>query len=151
MRGLPWIAVLMCITPASTLATTPPPLRDQRTLRCEWERHSIAEWRDGGVSAEIGAAGLPTYMYDKIDLEKRSALLAGNAGIEPVEVIPGSRSIHLVELTDGGNLAAVTVFDEWDGKRGFPAVHSRHMRFGIGSPVVSQYYGWCAPPGFIRR
>ena len=120
-------------------------LREAGALRCDWAQNSSATWDDGRLEVSPGDGGMPSQMIDGIDREKGTALVSGNLGIDPVTLLEGAGSIHLLSSTATGNLVIVTIFDSWT-EAGFPAVQSRHMRIGT-DPIVSQTYGWCRPPG----
>lgn len=51
-------------------------------------------------------------------------------------------SIHFFEVTDGGNVVTTTIFQESTPK-GMKAVHSRHVSLFGGTPIVSEYFGYC--------
>jgi hypothetical protein len=83
-------------------------------------------------------------IYDQIDITKKTARLIGNAGVAQVQALEGDESIHLVEITNSGNLNMTTIFLTDKGKNigAFPVVHSRHIKIA-SSPLPSQYIGLC--------
>ena len=83
-------------------------------------------------------------IYDQIDITKKTARLIGNAGVAQVQALEGDESIHLVEITNSGNLNMTTIFLTDKGKSigAFPVVHSRHIKIA-SSPLPSQYVGLC--------
>lgn len=83
-------------------------------------------------------------IYDQIDITKKTARLIGNAGVAKVQALEGDESIHLVEITNSGNLNMTTIFLTDKGKSigVFPVVHSRHIKIA-SSPLPSQYVGLC--------
>jgi hypothetical protein len=83
-------------------------------------------------------------IFDQIDKTKKTARLIGNAGVAQIQAIEGDESIHLVEITNSGNLNMTTIFLTDKGKSigAFPVVHSRHIKIA-SSPLPSQYIGLC--------
>lgn len=83
-------------------------------------------------------------VFDQIDTAKQAARLIGNLGVSQIQALEGSDSIHLIEITNTGNLNMTTIFLTRKGKSigAFPVVHSRHMNTA-SSPLPSQYIGLC--------
>ncbi len=83
-------------------------------------------------------------VFDQIDKTKSTARLIGNIGVAQIQALEGDESIHLVEITNSGNLNITTIFftDKSKISGSFPVVHSRHMKT-LSGPFPSQYVGTC--------
>lgn len=113
------------------------------SVRCQFTR-SIATNFDKGTP-ETSTTTMPDIIFDKIDVNNKTARLIGSIGVETVSVINGhnNESIHLVEMTPSKNMTITTIYlnnPNVDFNQ-LPVVHSRHMFFN--GPIPSQSLGTC--------
>ncbi len=117
-------------------------LRRARSLKCTYERASIARWEGGHLKLELIDADMPPTHLDAIDLDKRTARKIGNVGVSDVAVFPSFAGISFLEVTPSGNFVFTTVLAEYNADGDFIAVTARHMALS-GTPMVSQFHGTC--------
>ncbi len=117
-------------------------LRRARSLKCTYERASIARWEGGRLKLELIDADMPPTHLDAIDLYTRTARKIGNVGAADVAVLPSLSGISFFEVTPSGNFVFTTVFAEYNADGDFIVVTARHMVIN-GKPMVSQYHGTC--------
>jgi len=113
------------------------------SFRCNFT-DGIATNFDKGTPSTKRDAKFTELVFDQIDTSKQTARLIGNVGVAQIQALEGSESIHLVEITNSGNLNITTIYLTGKGKSigAFPVVHSRHMNTA-SSPLPSQYIGLC--------
>lgn len=117
------------------------------SAHCTFERSvttSISD--DGTVEAQFKENASDSLDLRFIDMDEANGLarLVGNAGVSPVFFLPGQAGqFSFVEMTQSGNLNTTTVFAvrSYDGKS--HATHSRHINFGSGGAIYSQWAGTC--------
>lgn len=117
---------------------TPP-----RHFVCTFDKGSSWTY-DNGKFQSTNAAPL-AFEFGKIDLDKQTAsLVVDGKDSSTLRVVRALNGMHFIEVMLEGYMSVTTVYDR-DPKTGrYPAVHSRHMAV-LGSPLVAQYYGACAP------
>ena len=113
------------------------------SYRCNFTDGQITNFDKGSPSTKRENK-FTELIFDQIDINKKTARLIGNAGVAQVQALEGDESIHLVEITNSGNLNMTTIFLTDKGKSigVFPVVHSRHIKIA-SSPLPSQYVGLC--------
>ena len=113
------------------------------SYRCNFTDGQITNFDKGSPSTKRENK-FTELIFDQIDITKKTARLIGNAGVAQVQALEGDESIHLVEITNSGNLNMTTIFLTDKGKSigAFPVVHSRHIKIA-SSPLPSQYVGLC--------
>ena len=113
------------------------------SYRCNFTDGQITNFDKGSPSTKRENK-FTELIFDQIDINKKTARLIGNAGVAQVQALEGDESIHLVEITNSGNLNMTTIFLTDKGKSigAFPVVHSRHIKIA-SSPLPSQYVGLC--------
>ncbi len=139
------LTVILVLSAEQALAQEPDALkrlRETRSLKCTWERASIAKWEGGHLKLELIDAGMPPTHLDAIDLDKRTARKIGNVGVSDVAVFTSNAGISFLEVTPSGNFMLTTVLAEYNADGDFIVVAARHMVID-GKPMVSQYHGTC--------
>lgn len=118
-------------------------LLQARSIRCEWERGTQAEWDNGKLSLKQGSFGKDaTVTFDSINIQKRTARIVGNAGASDVVVIPTADGMTFLERTALGSVNVTTVFAEGVGpSKQLVGVTSRHI--SLSGPFPSQWHGPC--------
>ena len=113
------------------------------SFRCNFTDGQITNFDKGSPSTKRENK-FTELIFDQIDINKKTARLIGNAGVAQVQALEGDESIHLVEITNSGNLNMTTIFltDKNKSIGIFPVVHSRHIKIA-SSPLPSQYVGLC--------
>ena len=126
--------IIGCISPA---------LSQTLSFRCNFTDGIVTNFDKGNPSTKRDAK-FTELVFDQIDTYKQTARLIGNVGVAQIQALEGSESIHLVEITNSGNLNMTTIYLTGKGKSigAFPVVHSRHMNT-TSSPLPSQYIGTC--------
>ena len=114
------------------------------SFRCNFTDGQITNF-DSGVPTTKHESKFTELVYDQIDTVKKSARLIGNVGVAEVQVVEGSQLMHLVEITNSGNLNLTTIFftDKSKLSGTYPVVHSRHLKTSTSGPLPSQYIGLC--------
>jgi hypothetical protein len=121
----------------------------QFSMRCSLASGNVAIFGDGGIKQERLATDTLSIVYDQVDKASGKGRMIGNNGATDVSAIfSGADRLHLIELTQVGNLNLMTIFDvrRIFGGGSSPAVYSRHVALGRGEavrPAPSQYYGSC--------
>ena len=124
--------LLMSLVPA--IANEP------KTYTCRFETGSVLSYEKGAFKPDKASAR--TVDIGEVDVDRQSAVLAGQGGGKTLRVVRAVNALHFLEVAGEGFLNVTTVYDRDDQKGAHPAVHSRH--FGIlGQPLVSQYTGFC--------
>jgi hypothetical protein len=114
------------------------------SFRCNFTDGQITNF-DSGAPSTKHESKFAELVFDQIDTAKKTARLIGNVGVAQVQVIEGNQLIHLVEITNAGNLNLTSIFftDKSKLSGAFPVVHSRHLKTSPSSPLPSQYIGLC--------
>lgn len=114
------------------------------SFRCNFTDGQITNF-DTGAPTTKHESKFTELVYDQIDTVKKSARLIGNVGVAEVQVVEGSQLLHLVEITNSGNLNLTTIFftDKSKLSGTYPVVHSRHLKTSASGPLPSQYIGLC--------
>jgi hypothetical protein len=114
------------------------------SFRCNFTDGQITNF-DSGAPSTKHESKFTELVFDQIDITKKTARLIGNVGVAQVQVIEGTQLIHLVEITNSGNLNLTSIFftDKSKLSGAFPVVHSRHLKTSPSSPLPSQYIGLC--------
>jgi hypothetical protein len=111
------------------------------SVRCNFTSGMVTNFENGNPSSK-NVTDLSDLIFDQIDIKKNTARLIGNVGTETISVINGMNSVHLLELSDTGNLNTTTIFfSNPDNSGKLPVVHSRHVNGN--HPFPSQYLGLC--------
>jgi len=81
-------------------------------------------------------------------LDDGTAVMAGNAGMAPVEKNYSQHGINFIETTDSGNKMLTTLSKPYvDTEGSAPTIHAVHSRNSMspdGRLIASQYYGTCS-------
>lgn len=113
------------------------------SFKCKYSTGNVGKFEKGYPSTESDK-GLGESVFDNLNPEKKTGRMIGNAGGSDVIVLPGDRSLNILETTGTGNLNVITIFlsndPKFQGK--FPVVQSRHINLSNG-PIPSQYLGIC--------
>ena len=109
---------------------------EETSFKCEYEYGYGTSVESGNFKSEI----------DNASNESLDAIYTVNASEGTAKIIssfessalsiPGPSSIHIIEITDRGNMNTTTIF-----LPSLEAVHSRHV--DLLGMFVSQYYGKC--------
>lgn len=80
----------------------------------------------------------------QLNIKEGSALLVGNSGSSPLELLVGESGLTFLEKTDSGNVNLYKIFSN-KYERKFFFVNSRHPQLSSVKAVSmpSQYYGSC--------
>ena len=113
------------------------------SFRCNFIDGQITNF-DKGTPTTKHESKFTELVFDQIDIVKKTARLIGNIGVAQIQVIEGIELVHLVEITNSGNLNLTTIYftDKSKNSGNFPVVHSRHLKIS-SSPLPSQYVGTC--------
>ena len=113
------------------------------SVRCKFTNGQATDF-DKSLPNTKKSNDMSELIFDQIDSTKNTARLVGSLGAQTVEMISGADLIHLIELTNAGNMNITTIFGTSKilSKKTFPVVHSRHIMLSSG-PFPSQYLGLC--------
>jgi hypothetical protein len=131
-------SIIFCVTATSvTFSQT-------LSFRCNFTDGQVTNFDKGNPSTKKENK-FTELVFDQIDTKKSTARLIGNIGVAKIQALEGYESVHLVEITNSGNMNLTTIFFTDSNKISglYPVVHSRHMKTSSSSPLPSQYVGLC--------
>ncbi len=115
---------------------------------CDFEYGATKNF-DGQNGYSSSASKIGRVVFDQIDFSSKTGKVIGNAGQEDVSLIAweneqGMLKVHILEKSEAFNIMFTSIYiDQKSNGKKFPAVHSRHVSIGGGSPSPSNYLGYC--------
>ena len=137
---------LVAITYATDSAAEEPNLLDAKSIMCNFDKGTVAEFDGADVKVSFANFGEDNAVsFTSIDLGESRAIVRGSSE-NAVAILLTPTGLTFIEKTGVGNFIFTTVYLTPQADGSFPAVTSRHIDTGIfGSrPLPSQYYGICA-------
>jgi hypothetical protein len=120
-------------------------LRTVRSLKCEFPEGYIVNLATTPIQRDTASGA--TVVYDAIERVKGQARVIGTAGTDDIQVLVGTNTLTLIEMTPAGTPMITVVYGQFrKGSRELLAVTSRHFgHLGPEWPVITvgQYYGSC--------
>lgn len=116
------------------------------SIRCTFPKGVATDFDKGYPNDKKTPKGdLPDLIFDRIDLEKKTARMIGNVADDSIVALRGYDSINFLEQTGAGNIILTTVFyhSKLQSHLTVPVTHSRHNVGLDGKVLVSHYWGSC--------
>ena len=108
---------------------------EETSFKCEYEYGYSTSVESGNFKSEIESSNESLDAIYTVNASEGTAQIISSFETSALS-IPGPSSIHIIEITDRGNINTTTIF-----LPSLEAVHSRHV--DLLGMFVSQYYGKC--------